>query len=410
MGSPPRVKRAARRAKSKWPDFHHTGPGTLAGRYLRHFWQPIFHASDLPVRRAKRVRIMNVDYALFRGESGRPYLVDAECPHRAMQLAAGWVAGETIQCFYHGWTFDGEGRCTAQPAEPKPFCHKVSIGAYPCREYLGLVFAYLGEGEPPEFPRYPQFEDFEGILEHDSYFRACNYFNNAENAADLTHSGFVHRNNPGSFDGFTNSPVMDARESTWGVTIMARWPEQTRVSQFGMPNVFHHKAQPTDISLAPYREFLAWWVPVDDESHIQFTVAAVRLPPDKTAHYLERRKALLAKRDLSRIELGERILKGECWLDEVDPARTDFLRLQDDVAQIGQGRIPDLTKERLGLSDRAVVVLRNVWARELKALEEGRPLTRWTYDRKALEISRGEVWEQKFSDQAKAPPAMRGGA
>ena len=33
-----------------WRDITHTGPGTLAGRYLRLFWQPIFRAQDLQPR------------------------------------------------------------------------------------------------------------------------------------------------------------------------------------------------------------------------------------------------------------------------------------------------------------------------------------------------------------------------
>ena len=28
-------------------DFVHTGPGTLAGRFLRNFWQPVYRVKDL---------------------------------------------------------------------------------------------------------------------------------------------------------------------------------------------------------------------------------------------------------------------------------------------------------------------------------------------------------------------------
>jgi hypothetical protein len=31
---------------SKYSDFAHIGPGTLAGRFLRHFWQPLYIGSD----------------------------------------------------------------------------------------------------------------------------------------------------------------------------------------------------------------------------------------------------------------------------------------------------------------------------------------------------------------------------
>jgi 5,5'-dehydrodivanillate O-demethylase len=392
--------------KSRWPDFHRTGPDTLAGRYLRQFWQPVFHSAELPKGRAKPITIMNVDYALYRGDDGKPYLVDARCPHRGMRLANGWVEGNCLRCFYHGWKFDPTGQCVDQPAEPKSFAQNVRIGGYPCQEYLGLIFAYLEAGAPPPLPRYPHFESFEGLLEHDSYFRGCNYFNNTENAADLTHSGFVHRNNPGSNDGLIDSPVMDAAESCWGLTVFARWPEQVRVSQIGMPNIFHHKAQPSDIAIAPYREFLAWWVPINDESHIQFTVAAVRLPKDKVALYLERRAARLARRTQDHVDLGERIIKGDLYLDEIDPESTDYLRLQDDVAQIGQGRIADMSREILGQGDKAVIALRKLWTRELQAMEDGKPLKQWQYDLAQLDISRGEKWEEKFSESvASASPS-----
>jgi 5,5'-dehydrodivanillate O-demethylase len=363
---------------------------------MRAFWQPVHHSEGLAAGCAKPVKIMNADYTLYRGADGQPRLMDFRCPHRGMQLSAGWVEGDSIRCFYHGWKFDGSGQCVEQPAEPRSFAHKVSIRTYPCQDYLGLIFAYLGEAEPPPFPRYPEFEDFEGILELDSFYRGCNYFNNLENAADLVHSGFVHRNNPGSFDGFTNSPLMDARESCWGVTVYARWPEQLRVAQVGMPNIFHHKAQPTDPAIAPYREFMAWWVPIDDQSHMQFTVAAVRLPPEKARQYTERREVRLARRTASKEELAAKVLRGELRREDVDAETTDFVRFQDDIAQVGQGVIADHNRERLGQSDKAVIFLRKIWARELRALAERRRLKRWTYNAEELDISRGKLWERGY--------------
>src|SRR2546422_7675310 len=51
-----------------WTDVVHTGPGTLAGRYLRSFWQPIYRSEDLPAGRAKPIRIMGDEFTLYRGE------------------------------------------------------------------------------------------------------------------------------------------------------------------------------------------------------------------------------------------------------------------------------------------------------------------------------------------------------
>ena len=52
-------------------DFLRTGPGTPAGRYLRQFWQPVYHSGDLPPGRAVAIRIMGENFTLWRGQSGR---------------------------------------------------------------------------------------------------------------------------------------------------------------------------------------------------------------------------------------------------------------------------------------------------------------------------------------------------
>jgi len=54
------------------------------------------------------------------------------------------------------------------------------------------------------------------------------------------------------------------------------------------------------------------------------------------------------------------------------------VRLQDDVAQVGQGWIAERSRERLGRSDMGVLFLRRIWLRELRALAEGWPLKRWS--------------------------------
>ena len=130
--------------RTRHTDFFHTGPDTLAGRYMRSFWQPVYHSDDLPPGHAKPVRIMGVDYTLYRGESGEPHLVDARCAHRGMHLAPGWVHGDTIRCFYHGWVYDGTGQCVEQPAEPQPFCDKIRIGGS-CQHFLYLLVQALGQ-------------------------------------------------------------------------------------------------------------------------------------------------------------------------------------------------------------------------------------------------------------------------
>ena len=128
----------------EWADFEHTGPGTLAGRYLRRFWQPFYRSQDLKSGMAMPVKVMNEEFTLYRGETGTPHLVGFRCAHRGTQLSSGWIEGDSLRCRYHGWVYDSSGQCVEQPAEPEPFCQRIKVRGYPVKEYLGLIFVYLG--------------------------------------------------------------------------------------------------------------------------------------------------------------------------------------------------------------------------------------------------------------------------
>jgi len=68
------------------------------------------------------------------------------------------------------------------------------------------------------------------------------------------------------------------------------------------------------------------------------------------------------------------ILSGrKTWQDVA--RHPNIIRIQDGVAICGQGKIVDRSREFLGTSDAAVILLRKLWQRELKALAAGRPVT-----------------------------------
>ena len=58
--------------------------------------------------------------------------------------------------------------------------------------------------------------------------------------------------------------------------------------------------------------------------------------------------------------------------------RTDIVSIQDTLAQRGQGVIADRKNEHLGRSDVAVIEIRKVFMRELRALAEGHPVKQWS--------------------------------
>jgi 5,5'-dehydrodivanillate O-demethylase len=360
-------------------DFAHTGPGTLAGRYMRTFWQPIYRAEDLPTDHAKPLRVMSEEFTLYRGEGGTPHVIANRCAHRGTQLSTGWVEGDQLRCFYHGWKYDGTGQCVEMPAEDASFPRKVKIANYPTEEYLGLIFAYLGEGPPPPLPRYPDFEPLRP-LDVTTYTWPSNYYQNIENGPDEVHVSFVHRDS--SLAPIADLPTIWAEETDYGLMQYGqRANGAVRETPFLMPNILYFTTHRNDPAMPEVRwiHTLAWRVPVDDASHRSFLVRAADVSERGAAQYFDRLAQLAAHLATlpSHAEIGEAVLRGELRMQDLK-GRPDMITIQDYVSQVGQGTIADRERERLGRSDVGVILLRKIWERELRALAEGRPLKQWT--------------------------------
>jgi 5,5'-dehydrodivanillate O-demethylase oxygenase subunit len=368
-------------AEVSYKDLLTTGPGTLAGRYLRRFWQPVFLSRDLAKGAAKPIRFMSEAFTLYRGMSGQVYLIGARCAHRGAQLSAGWVEDECLRCMYHGWMYDGEGRCVDQPAELDGFKDKVRVPSFPAQEYLGLVFVFLGEGPPPPLPRFPWFDE-EGVLECDTYLRSSNYFYTLDNHSDEVHVIFAHRHTAFTRAGLALVPVIEAEETDYGMRVLARFPNgNTRANQLLMPNMIMFKSSPAKGDEG-FSDRLAWRVPRDDDSHLSFGVDLRHLRGEAAARYREAQDQERKRVRMMHLEPAEdvarQILAGRRSLEDADILdRPDLVNIQDCVAQLGQPNMGEPLEETLGRSDRGIVLFRRIWLRELKALAEGGKLKSW---------------------------------
>ena len=88
------------------------------------------------------------------------------CPHRLVPLSEGRIneRGE-LECPYHGWSFDGEGRCQHIPqAEEgtRSDSLRSRCDSLPSATAQGLLFVWTGAPEaadPDALPLVPQLED-----------------------------------------------------------------------------------------------------------------------------------------------------------------------------------------------------------------------------------------------------------
>ncbi len=185
------------------------------------FWYPMAISDELADKPLK-VKALGQDFVLFRGEDGLAKCVSNTCTHRGGSLAGGKINGNCIQCPYHGWEFDAEGRCHRIPSlGPNPkIPSRTRIDAYPVDERHGMVFAFLGdlpEAERPPIIDVKEWEQEGWTSTLQTYTIKCNYERSIENGIDPAHNEFVHDTH--GFQGEDEEykiGEMRLEESAWG--------------------------------------------------------------------------------------------------------------------------------------------------------------------------------------------------
>lgn len=175
--------------------------------FLRDEWYVAALSRELHSRPVQRW-ILGEPLALFRTASGRAVILSDRCPHRGAPLSSGAVAGETLSCGYHGFTFDPQGKCVHIPGMssiPPQAC----VRSYAVVERWGWVFVWMGEAERADEQRLPDLRWMTepGWVGRNEYLQVkANYRLVRDNLLDLTHARFVHKKTLGT-TAVTDHPI-----------------------------------------------------------------------------------------------------------------------------------------------------------------------------------------------------------
>jgi phenylpropionate dioxygenase-like ring-hydroxylating dioxygenase large terminal subunit len=359
---------------------------------LRRYWQPVALSEELPQGAAPlKVRILSEELALFRDDQGRPGLLGLHCAHRGTDLSYGRVENGGLRCLYHGWLYDINGCVLEQPGEPGGGANRGEIRhrAHPCQEAGGVIFAYLGPGEPPLLPNY---EFLNVVPERRAVSKIryrCNYLQGNEGNIDPVHLSFLHqylneakpplqRVVPGS-QATDNSllakdiaPTIDVELTDFGLRIYSVRETEPgerylRVTNFVMPNLSAFGGSTVGEGYAVH-----WHVPIDDFSHWKYVFMFSReraLP----AELIEKNRADLTP----GYELGRN--QANRYQQDRDSMRAMSFtgmgfnfQAHDAFATESQGAVQDRTQEHLVSSDKAIVAARKLLLNAMKDAREGR--------------------------------------
>ena len=192
-------------------------------------WYAVLRSDKLRPGKVVNLHYFGRALIAFRGADGQPAVRDAHCPHYGANLGVGGkVVDGNVECPFHGWRFDVDGRCTHAPFAART--PKASIGGFPVREHSGLIFVYTGPTAPSwEVPEIPETTSRDFATPIDDACRARIHIQEMrENIVDESHFHFIH--------GQAEPPVQDLRPD--GAFAEVRGRIRRRVLGWDINNTF----------------------------------------------------------------------------------------------------------------------------------------------------------------------------
>ena len=157
-------------------------------------WYPLAWSRELRPGKTLAVRFAGDPIVLVRPKAGPVFALEDRCAHRQVPLSKGVVDGDSLRCCYHGWTYDGRGRCIDVPYLGKGKLPN-GVRAYPCREAGGLILVFPGDpalaGATP-LPALAASSDPGYKTRRFGREVGCHYSFMHENLMDMNHQ-FLHR-------------------------------------------------------------------------------------------------------------------------------------------------------------------------------------------------------------------------
>ena len=252
------------------------------GRMMRaRYWIPCARSESLIADGApQRVTLLGRHYVAFRASDGRIGFFDEACPHRGVSLVLARNEDCALRCIFHGWKFDVSGKVTEIPSEDDrgaKLAERIAVNHYPTFEGGGLLWVFLGEGDPPPRPPLPFLELGPDNVWVSRSINPCNWLQGIEGTIDSIHVGTLHQ----SWIGTHNSkganvelalvahPRYEVEDAPYGIRAAALralpdGQQYIRVTEYVMPFV----------SLAPgqgrHAGTMFISVPIDNSSHLLF--------------------------------------------------------------------------------------------------------------------------------------------
>lgn len=138
-------------------------------------WYPLYLAAEVPKDAPLGLTVFDKQLVLYEDGSGILQCYEDRCPHRAAKLSEGQLTDGRLECLYHGWQFEGDGKCVKIPQLPSgaKIPNAACVKSYEITISQGVVWVWMAErstADPKKLPWFdhyskPGFRDFSSVHE-----------------------------------------------------------------------------------------------------------------------------------------------------------------------------------------------------------------------------------------------------
>jgi phenylpropionate dioxygenase-like ring-hydroxylating dioxygenase large terminal subunit len=324
---------------------------------IRNQWYVVLDSNEVGAHPIGVTRL-GEKMVFWRDQDGAVRAAVDRCPHRGVALSAGKIEADHLQCPFHGFEFDGSGKCVLIPANGRngivPNAMRLDI--YPTYEAHGLIWLWWGSQPSEELPA----PEFFGNLDDSFYYGSAHdpwdahYSRVIENQLDVVHLPFIHRSTIGR-GGRTliDGPLVEWKDDKMLYTYVYNREDDgtpprksselspkasTSVHlEFIFPNLWQNY-------ISEKVRIVAAFVPVDEEHTLLYLrfyqkfmrlpvlgklVARLAMPSNVYIAHEDRRVVVTQQPKASGLKIGEILIPGDLPIIEYRRKRASLQSLSD---------------------------------------------------------------------------------
>lgn len=305
---------------------------------IKNQWYVILDSKEVKKGKILKVHRMNEKLILWRDAQGELNCIYDQCCHRGASLSLGCLKDDQVECPFHGFLYDGNGKVTRIPANGKAakVPESFKVHSYLVKEVYGLIWLWYSDDKDLA-GEIPFFEELAKDFIYSTFKEVWNvhYTRAIENQLDVVHLPFVHASTIGKgYQTIVNGPVVEWVGQKMhfyvnnvfddGKTLAVKSSDiknykQLFQLQYLVPNIWQNLISP-DIRI------FAAFVPIDDEHtmiYLRFyqkfmtapilgkLICAFSSPMNKKILHQDRHVVKTQKPKKSELKMEEKLIPGD---------------------------------------------------------------------------------------------------